>query len=195
MPAALDAKEKAEIIERLFVVFRDRGYEGASLSDLSRATGLGKSSLYHHFPRGKEQMAEAVLEQARKFIDSAVVKVAKSSEPLKGRIRKIVASLDKVYASGRNPCVLARLASSEIGPDARQTLRGIFADWIDAIAELARETGMSKARAHQFAEDWLARLQGALALHAANGDTTPFERAMNPLLELGKEKPSGESGQ
>lgn len=60
MPAALDEKEKAQIVGRLFIVFRDHGYEGASLADLSRATKLGKSSLYHHFPRGKEQMAEAV---------------------------------------------------------------------------------------------------------------------------------------
>jgi len=43
MPAALDAKEKAEIVGRLFVVFQDRGYEGASLANLSQATGLGKS--------------------------------------------------------------------------------------------------------------------------------------------------------
>src|ERR1700749_1985402 len=86
MPAALDAKEKAEIVGRLFVVFQDRGYEGASLADLSQATGLGKSSLYHHFPRGKEQMAEAVLEQGRTFIQTAVADVARSRQPLKARI-------------------------------------------------------------------------------------------------------------
>jgi len=79
MPAALDAKEKAEIVGRLFIVFQDKGYEGASLADLSQATGLGKSSLYHHFPRGKEQMAEAVLEQGKTFIQTAVADVAKSN--------------------------------------------------------------------------------------------------------------------
>ena len=88
MPAPLDANEKLEIIDRLFVVFRDRGYEGSSLADLSQATGLGKSSLYHHFPRGKEQMAEAVLERGRSFIQSAIAEVARSPEPLRVRIRK-----------------------------------------------------------------------------------------------------------
>jgi hypothetical protein len=34
MPAALDEKEKAQIVDRLFDVFRDHGYEGASLADL-----------------------------------------------------------------------------------------------------------------------------------------------------------------
>ena len=184
MPAALDAKEKAEIVDRLFVVFRDHGYEGASLADLSRATGLGKSSLYHHFPGGKEEMAEAVLQQAGTFIKHAIAEAASSREPLKARIRKIVAALDKIYAGGRNSCVLGRLASSEIGARGHQTLREIFNLWMDATAGLARESGMSQTRAHQFAEDWVARLQGALILHAANGDCGPFERSMSALLKL-----------
>lgn len=190
MPTALDEKEKAEIIERLFVVFRDRGYEGASLADLSRATGLGKSSLYHHFPRGKEQMAEAVLEQGKAFMQSAVADVARSPESLKGRIRKIVAAFDKLYASGRNPCILGRLAGSDIGPGGRQIAREIFSIWADAVAGLARENGMSQLQSRHFAEDWIARIQGALILHAANGDCAPFERAMLSILELAKEKHS-----
>src|ERR1700759_5744096 len=101
MPAALDAKEREEILNRLFVVLRDHGYAGASLADLSRATGLGKSSLYHHFPRGKEQMAEAVLEQGKAFIQSAVADVARSPEPLKARIREIISASEACYASGR----------------------------------------------------------------------------------------------
>src|ERR1700743_2650747 len=99
MPAALDAKEKAEIVGRLFVVFQDRGYEGTSLADLSKATGLGKSSLYHHFPRGKEQMAEAVLEQGKAFIQSSVADAARSPESLKVRVRKIIAAFDQLYVS------------------------------------------------------------------------------------------------
>lgn len=186
MPAALDEKEKAEIVDRLFVVFRDHGYEGSSLADLSRATGLGKSSLYHHFPRGKEQMAEAVLEKGKAFIQSAVADMAKSPESLRERIRKIIGALDQLYASGRNPCLLGRLAVSEIGPTGRKIAREIFEIWMDAIARLVRESGMSPVRSRQFAEDWIARLQGSLILYAATGDCGPFERTMALLPELVK---------
>jgi TetR/AcrR family transcriptional repressor of lmrAB and yxaGH operons len=189
MPAALTAKERAEIVDKLFVVFRDRGYEGASLADLSRATGLGKSSLYHHFPKGKEQMAEAVLEKGKAFIQSAVVDVAASSGPLKARIRKVIAALDELYASGHNPCVLGGLATSEIGPGGRQLVREIFGMWTDGITVLAHESGMSQVKARHFAEDWIAQVQGTLILFAANGDCGPFERAMIPLMNLSKEKP------
>jgi TetR/AcrR family transcriptional regulator, lmrAB and yxaGH operons repressor len=127
MPAALDAAQKSEILDRLFVAFRDRGYEGASLADLSQASGLGKSSLYHHFPRGKEQMAEAVLEQGKAFIQSAVFDVAHGPEPLKARIAKIVRAFDQLYAHGRNPCLLGRLAVADISEQGRTTAREIFA--------------------------------------------------------------------
>jgi AcrR family transcriptional regulator len=151
MPAALDAKEKAAIVDRLFVVFQDHGYEGASLADLSRATGLGKSSLYHHFPQGKEQMAEAVLEQGKAFIQSAVAEVARSPEPLKVRIRKIIAALDRLYAGGRNACVLGRLAVSEIGPSSCSRKRYVTG----SIAPFRR--GLDRSRAgfsHSVCGEW-----------------------------------------
>jgi len=45
------------ILKGLAEVFRSKGYEGASLKDLSEATGLKKASLYHRFPNGKSEMA------------------------------------------------------------------------------------------------------------------------------------------
>ena len=182
MPAPHASKE--EIVDRLFAVFRDRGFDGASLADLSRATGLGKSSLYHHFPRGKEQMAEAVLARATGLIDLAILEEARSGMPLKVRLRKIVTSLEQIYSGGRTPCVLGQLATAAIGSTARKHLRQAFEHWIRAVAELAGEAGMPAGRAKKFAEDWVASLQGSLILQAATGDAGPFERALKCLLEL-----------
>lgn len=184
MPAALAPKE--EIVDRLFTVFRDHGFDGASLADLSKATGLGKSSLYHYFPRGKEQMAEAVLGRAAALIDSAIVQVAQGPDPLKVRIRKIASALEHLYAGGRTPCVLGQLATAGIGSHARRNLREAFARWIGAIERIASESGLPPARARNFAEDWVARLQGALILQAACGDIAPFKRALSALPELPK---------
>jgi len=185
MPPALASRD--EIIDRLFNVFRDRGFDGASLADLSRATGLGKSSLYHYFPQGKEQMAEAVLGRAEALIDRAILGVAQGPEPLKLRLRKIVATLEQIYAGGRTPCVLGQLATSGIGTVARHSLRQSFEHWIDGIAKLAAEAGMPPARSRNFGEDWVARLQGALILQAATANTEPFKRALKALLDLTKQ--------
>jgi AcrR family transcriptional regulator len=44
-------------------VFLDRGYDRASMGDVARAAGLGKSSLYHHIA-GKEELLERALRRA-----------------------------------------------------------------------------------------------------------------------------------
>jgi AcrR family transcriptional regulator len=189
MPAPLASKD--EIIDRLFAVFRDRGFDGASLADLSRATGLGKSSLYHYFPRGKEQMAEAVLGRADELIQNAILAVAQGPEPLRARLRRIVATLEQIYAGGRAACVLGQLAAAAgIGTEGQQHLRGAFAHWIGAIERLAKDAGMPPVRARNFAEDWVAQLQGTLILQAATGNLAPFERTMKTLLDLAKEEPN-----
>ena len=180
MPIASTSKE--EIVDRLFTVFRDRGFEGASLADLSRATGLGRSSLYHYFPDGKDQMATA-----EAVIDWEIFQVADSSESLRVRVRRIVSALEGMYSGGRTPCILGQLATASLGPLARQSLRSSLEQWTVAIAKLARETGMREARAREFAEDWVARLQGALIVQAANGSTRPFERVLKSLLDLAKD--------
>ncbi len=47
----------SDLLERLGLLFRANGYDGSSLGDIAAATGLQKSSLYHRFPGGKQQMA------------------------------------------------------------------------------------------------------------------------------------------
>ena len=44
-------------------VFTERGYDGTSMEDLARASGLSKSSLYHHI-ESKEQLLRLALERA-----------------------------------------------------------------------------------------------------------------------------------
>jgi AcrR family transcriptional regulator len=189
MPAALITRE--EIVDRLFTVFRDLGFDGASMADLSRATGLGKSSLYHYFPDGKIQMAEAVLDRATAVIDTEILGMARAPGSLKTRIQKIIAVLNHMYAGGRTPCVLGQLASSQLGPDGRQGLRTAFSHWIEAIAILAHESGMPPTHAKNFAEDWVASVQGALILQAATADAGAFVRSMDALMALTKKSARG----
>ena len=59
MPAPSLSRE--QVLYCLLDTFRTSGYDCASLSELSESTGLGRSSLYHYFPGGKQDMAKQVL--------------------------------------------------------------------------------------------------------------------------------------
>ena len=139
----------------------------------------------------KIQMAEAVLDRATAVIDTEILGMARAPGSLKTRIQKIIAVLNHMYAGGRTPCVLGQLASSQLGPDGRQGLRTAFSHWIEAIAILAHESGMPPTHAKNFAEDWVASVQGALILQAATADAGAFVRSMDALMALTKKSARG----
>lgn len=50
---------KQEILDHSLALFMEKGYEGASMSDIAQATGIKKASLYAHYS-GKEDIFSAV---------------------------------------------------------------------------------------------------------------------------------------
>lgn len=53
---------KQEILEHALALFMEKGYEGASMSDIAAATGIRKASLYAHYS-GKEEIFFAVFSE------------------------------------------------------------------------------------------------------------------------------------
>src|SRR5437667_12650098 len=90
--------------ERLFQglsdVFRRKGYDGASYSDLMKATGLVKASLYHRFPGGKAEMVDAILSTVDRHFAEYVLKPASEEGRPRDRARKIVLTLSESYDTG-----------------------------------------------------------------------------------------------
>lgn len=56
-------RDLAEVIDVAITVFTERGYEGTSIADLAKATGLAKSSIYHHV-RSKQELLELAVDRA-----------------------------------------------------------------------------------------------------------------------------------
>lgn len=53
--------QRQDIILAAAAVFRERGYQGATMADIARQVSLTAGSLYHHFPAGKRDLLLAVL--------------------------------------------------------------------------------------------------------------------------------------
>jgi AcrR family transcriptional regulator len=95
---------KPDMLERLMDLFRAKGFDGASVSDISDATGLGKSSLYHHFPDGKEEMAIQVLAHLEDQLERALFEPGRPEHPSRSSIGCSTRSTAFTTAGRRRAC-------------------------------------------------------------------------------------------
>lgn len=179
MPPALLSRQ--EVIEKLMLVVRRAGYDGASLAELSRATGLGKSSLYHYFPDGKDDMVRAVLDHLESQLRESVFTPLRAPGSPRRRVEQMVKTIDDYYRGGRDACVLGNLVLGTSRTRFRRQLQSIFDEWIDALAGALADGGMTRALARSRAEDAVIRIEGALVLAGAMGDVSLFGRALKQL--------------
>jgi TetR/AcrR family transcriptional repressor of lmrAB and yxaGH operons len=181
MPAPL--MTKSEMLGRLLNLFRDNGFDGASLSDISESTGLGKSSLYHHFPNGKEEIALQVLAFLEEQLAQALFEPMRGAGTPRRKLDRMLDTIDAFYEGGKKACLLERLCASVDARRFRRPLGRAFSTWIDAVEALGVEAGLPRAVARNRAEDVVVRIEGALVVCAGTGDTSVFARTIRDLRE------------
>ena len=176
--------DEDHLLDRLTEVFRLYGYEGASLSRISEATGLKRASLYHRFPGGKEEMAQAVLQRADEWFVSHILEpLTQAGEPA-SRIQEMAKRLGDFYGGGHHSCLLDSLSLGDEDVALRQHIDRSFTAWLGALVNVARESGLSPDTAKVRAEEALIRIQGALVMARATGETQPFIRVLENLPVL-----------
>lgn len=178
--------DETELILRLSRVFRDVGYEGASLAMLEKATGLKKASLYHRFPGGKAQMAEDVLSAAYGWLEASVFAPLKGEGTPAQRLAAVSKNFDSFYSGGRKACLLNMLAAPHAGAGKfSAAIKGAFKALIESFAALAREAGHPPKAAAERAERAVMLLHGSLVLSRGLGSREPFRKFLGSLqIEL-----------
>ena len=170
-----------DILPLLAEVFRAHGYEGATLSLISEATGLGKGSLYHFFPGGKQQMAEEVLAEIDGWFEANVFAPLRESKDPKRAMLAMIDNVDAYFRSGRRICLVGVIALGSSRDMFVDQVKGYFVDWKEALAGTLRRSGLSASAAKLRAEEALVAIQGALILARAEDDAGVFRRAMADL--------------
>lgn len=167
---------------RLAEVFKNYGYEGASLSLMSQATGLHKPSFYHRFPGGKAQMAEEVLNFANAWLEGEVFSMLRGVATPEKKMERFVRAMDQLYEGGNASCVLNMLAPPRGETESFSTLiAASFKQLLKALARLAQEKSVPKSQAEINAEQVIVELQGALVFTRGNANTAAFKRMLQRL--------------
>ncbi|MCM0044177.1 MAG: TetR/AcrR family transcriptional regulator [Burkholderiaceae bacterium] len=180
---------KEEVLNRLTTAFRRHGKEGATITVLEGATGLKRNSLYHLFPGGKDEMASAVFEHAAGIMQNHVLSPLRGAGDPKSRLTGMCEALDEFYGSGHESCLIGALSLGDPGEEIRQQIKlGVIA-WIDMLAGVIREAGMSAEVAKERARDTVIAIQGALVVSRALGSEEPFKQLMIRLPDALTRKP------
>ena len=173
--------KRTQVVEDVVMVFRDKGYEGASLSDLAQATGLGRASLYHHFPGGKEDMGRAAMAQAgQKFAKLVISPLSESGTPAQ-RWNAMVDGISRFYKEGPLACLTNTMTMGEGQALFRETIAQSLLALQHRAAALLKEAGVEDRVAEESAEDAVITLHGALVIGRVEADTAVFDRAMSRL--------------
>jgi len=181
MKESRERRSRDDVVQQLREVFRQFGYEGATLSRISDVTGLGRASLYHHFPNGKDEMIQAVLEKTEETFDREILGRLRADLPPQERIRNVLDHFWTHYRGGSTTCFLALLALTSNEGELSAGVQRVFRKWVSGFADVIREAGVPSDIADVRAEDAVLRIQGALILASAINDPSPFQRVMLAL--------------
>jgi len=172
--------EKSDAVTRVAEVFRELGFEGASLYEITERTGLSKGSLYHFFPEGKESMAAEILVHVDQWFVSQVFEPLERDEP-RAAIAQMWRSVDTYFRSGRRICLMGAFALDETRDRFAKPIKLYFRRWIEALDGALARAGLDAATAKPLAEDIVGGIQGALTLSRALKEDAAFGRTLARL--------------
>jgi TetR/AcrR family transcriptional repressor of lmrAB and yxaGH operons len=144
--------EKHDVVPKIAEIFREHGYQGASLSLITGGTGLGKGSLYHFFPGGKPEMAQVILDSIDAWFEENIFKPLAEDAHSSDAIDDMFSSVVDYFHSGQRVCLVGAMALDSSR---------------DAFARLSQEV--------------VGGIQGAIVLARAINDNAVFMETIASL--------------
>lgn len=151
---AADYEERREaIVEKAAALFAERGFLGASVSDISGACSMSKSLLYHYYP-SKEDVLHAVMASHIDRLVADVEEAMAAQGDARTRLRMMLRLFMSHYvgAAARQQVLLHDLDKLPPGPRAaiiakqRRIIDAVQALLVEIEPALGRDKALARAR-------------------------------------------------
>ena len=132
---------RREIIRKAAPIFNHKGYEGAALSDLMRATGLEKGGIYRHF-ESKQELAGEAFDYAWGIALDTRFEGTEQIPNTIDRLKQIVRNFRDRRAGlvpGGCPLLNTAIDSDDGNPQLRAKARRALSSWLDRLQSIADE--------------------------------------------------------
>lgn len=152
-------------------LIRKKGYFGTGINEVLKQVGVPKGSLYHHFPKGKDELIrEAVYwggeSQMQKYGNALRGKPAE--EGLADMVDVMVEELINSNFEDGCPIAAVAMASGTIDEEIREACAKVFVGWQNNLAGYLERRGVDNAQVK--AEELYSMFEGAYVLSKAHRD-------------------------
>lgn len=156
-------------------LFRRQGYPGTGLKQVVAEAQAPFGSLYHHFPGGKQQLAEEVIRAGGAFFQALVTGVYDEESTAEASVRAVFegAAQTLAWTDFQDACPIATVALevASTNDDLRRATAEVFEQWTVALTDRLGD--------RDYAMAVLSALEGAFVLCRAR-------RSVEPMLAAGK---------
>ncbi len=158
------AIQRSDLIESLRKVFHTYGYDGTSLSRIAEETGLGKGSLYHHFPGGKAEMAAIVLQAEGERFQAALDTLRQPGDPVM-RLKEFAdMKRQQIVARKFEASTLDVYTMGEARALNQQWMQEAVTEWAAAFQQVAEDAGFCSETARSRSFSAIAHIEGTRLL-------------------------------
>jgi AcrR family transcriptional regulator len=181
-------RTRQRIVERAAALFNTRGVAGASMADISEATGLEKGGVYNHFAT-KEELAFAAFEYAASVVLARIDAALASQDSALGKLRAVLdlyrGAMPAFFAGGC-PIMNTAVEADDTNPEMRRRARDTFDRWMRSIEDVIHAgiaSGEIRATvdARAVASVSLSSIEGAVMLSTLYKSRTPLHSAVAHL--------------
>ena len=181
---------RQEIIHKAAPIFNQRGFDGAALSDLMRATGLEKGGIYRHFD-SKQQLAGEAFDYAWQLALDKRFRGTQEITNTVDRLKQIAWNFrDRRAGLVPGGCPLLNMAtdSDDGKPALRSKARRAFDSWLSRLRSIVEE-GQARGEIRsgvdpsELATLIVTSLEGGLMLERLQKNPAPLNIACRHLEE------------
>ncbi len=169
-------------------LFRRRGYNGTSLSQISKASGATIGSIYHFFPGGKEALAVEVIDTTGAVYRELFESISAEAKDPAGAFRDLFAGAAAVLEESDfiDPCPIGTVARevANTSEPLRAAANRAFNSWIESVRGHLSHAGVPPEQAEQLATLFVSTIEGTFVLSRTQRTTKPLEAASLYMTEL-----------
>ena len=179
---------RERILDVSVELFRRQGLTGTGIKQILGRANAPFSSLYHHFPGGKDQLAAETIERAGRYYGRLVGEAIAAEPDLVTGIRAAFVgagtTLEETDYADACPIETVALEVASTNEPLRQVTADVFESWVQGLSATLTRAGLEPPAARALAHTILSALEGAFVLARASRTTEALDACAEHMAQL-----------